>query len=114
MALQTWRRFRLLILAGGLVPLSAARADLLEYVQKPEAHFAWKLKQKIDSPLGAIYDIELTSQTWEGIDWTHQLQVYQPKDVAPTPVKVPGAQAMVIELPSGEYFAALSARFIST
>jgi PhoPQ-activated pathogenicity-related protein len=87
MARHTWRRFRSLLLTGGLLalfPLSRARADLLEYVQKPEPHFAWKLNQKIETPLGAIYDIELTSQTWEGIDWTHQLQVYQPAGVDPT------------------------------
>jgi len=31
-------------------------------------------------------NLEMTSQTWEGIDWTHQLQVYQPKDTAPNAV----------------------------
>ncbi len=61
-------------------------ADLLEYIQKPEPHFAWKLKQKIENAAGVIYDIEMTSQKWEGIDWTHQLQVYQPKDVNPNAV----------------------------
>ena len=88
MTRHTWRRFGLLLLACGLAAFlpAAARADLLDYVQKPEPHYAWKLKQKIDSPLGVIYDLELTSQTWEGIDWTHALQVYQPKDVDPTPV----------------------------
>ena len=68
------------------LPTADARADLLEYVQKPEPHFAWKLVHKIDSPAGVVYDIEMTSQTWEGIDWTHQLQVYQPKDIAPNAV----------------------------
>jgi len=83
---RTGRWFRLLFLACCLAAFpAAARADLLDYVQKPEPHFAWKLKQKIDGPLGVIYDLELTSQTWEGIDWTHQLQVYQPNGVEPTP-----------------------------
>ena len=88
MVFHPWRRFGFPTLAVALLalPAPAARADLLDYVQKPEPHFAWKLKQKIDTPLGAVYDIELTSQTWEGIDWTHQLQVYLPKDVQPTPV----------------------------
>jgi PhoPQ-activated pathogenicity-related protein len=86
MALQTCTRWPIPFLACGLFALlgpAGARADLMEYVKKPEPHFAWKLKQKIDSPLGVVYDIEMTSQTWEGIDWTHQLEVYQPKDVAP-------------------------------
>ena len=83
MALQTRGRLPMLFLTCALLAPAGARADLLDYVKKPEPHFAWKLKQKIDSPLGVVYDIELTSQTWEGIDWTHQLEVYQPKDVAP-------------------------------
>ncbi len=89
MAWQPWRRFRFPTVAVALLALlapAATRADLLEYVRKPEAHYAWKLKQKIETPIGVVYDLELTSQTWEGIDWTHQLQVYQPKGVQPTPV----------------------------
>jgi PhoPQ-activated pathogenicity-related protein len=87
MAWQTWRRFRTPAAALlALLAAAAARADLLDYVQRPEPHYGWKLKQKIDGPLGVVYDIELTSQTWEGIDWTHQLQVYMAKDKPPTPV----------------------------
>jgi PhoPQ-activated pathogenicity-related protein len=62
---------------------AGARADLLGYVAKPDATFAWKLKQKIDHPDGVVYDLELTSQTWQTIPWKHQLQVYQPRGVAP-------------------------------
>ena len=89
MAWQTWRRFPSPLVTTTVLALFApagARADLLDYVQKPEPHFAWKLKQKIASDAGVVYDLEMTSQTWEGIDWTHHLQVYQPKDVQPTPV----------------------------
>ena len=74
----------LLLGAGLLLALSAAaRADLAEYVKKPEPKFAWKLKEKKPVPEGAIYDLELTSQVWHDIPWTHQLQVYQPKEVDP-------------------------------
>lgn len=62
----------------------AARADLLEYVKKKDDSFAWKLKEKKAHELGDIYDIELTSQTWQGIKWEHQLQIYVPKGVKPT------------------------------
>ncbi len=61
-----------------------ARADLADYVKRPEPKFAWKLKDKIESTDGVIYDLELTSQVWQDIPWTHQLQVYQPKGVAPS------------------------------
>jgi hypothetical protein len=41
------------LLACGLLALlepSGARADLLDYMKKPEPHFAWKLKQKSRVP----------------------------------------------------------------
>src|SRR5947208_7464510 len=72
------------LLAGVFLGRAAdARADLHGYVKKPDDSFAWKLKEKTVTPDGTVYDIELTSQTWQGIVWKHQLQVYQPKEVAP-------------------------------
>jgi PhoPQ-activated pathogenicity-related protein len=59
------------------------RADLLKYVQSPEPEFSWKIENRIARGGGTIYDIKLVSQVWQGIKWTHQLQVYQPKGVAP-------------------------------
>jgi PhoPQ-activated pathogenicity-related protein len=70
------------LVASGLF-VSTARADLLAYVSRPEPAFAWKLKGKTESAQGTIYDLHLVSQTWQGITWEHQLQVYQPKDVTP-------------------------------
>ncbi len=69
-----------------LAVLAAAgpgRADLLDYVKKPEPAYAWKLKGKHDLPAGTVYDLQLVSQAWQGITWEHQLQVYQPKGVKP-------------------------------
>jgi len=63
MALHIRRRSWSFLAACGLFALLpvSARADLLEYVRKPEPHFAWKLKQKIETPAGVIYDLEMTS-----------------------------------------------------
>jgi len=74
-----------LILAALLLAIFSgpAEADLLEYVKKPEPKFAWKIKEKIKSEQGTIYDLRLVSQVWHDITWEHQLQVYQPKNVAP-------------------------------
>jgi len=60
-------------------------ADLERYVRKPEAEFGWKLREKIESqPSGdRIYDLHFVSQTWQENTWQHQLQVYQPRNVAP-------------------------------
>jgi PhoPQ-activated pathogenicity-related protein len=75
----------LVLLVGGLAGFApaGARADLPEYVKRPESVYAWRLKEKISQPDGTIYDMELVSQVWQGITWKHQLQVYQPKDTAP-------------------------------
>ncbi len=62
---------------------SPASAQLLDYVKKPEPKFAWKLTAKTETPAGIMYDIELTSQEWQKLVWTHQLQVYQPTGVKP-------------------------------
>jgi PhoPQ-activated pathogenicity-related protein len=61
-----------------------ARADVLDYVKQPDAAFAWKVKSKTVHAEGTVYDLHLVSQVWQGIVWEHQLQVYLPKDVAPT------------------------------
>jgi PhoPQ-activated pathogenicity-related protein len=60
-------------------------ADLGEYVRKPEAQFSWKLKSKNQSEQSGdrTYDLHLVSQSWQGISWEHQLQIYQPRNVAP-------------------------------
>jgi PhoPQ-activated pathogenicity-related protein len=69
------------LVAGLAAP--AARADLQAYVNRPEPAFAWQFKGKTESAQGTIYDLSLVSQTWQGVTWQHQLQVYQPKGVAP-------------------------------
>jgi PhoPQ-activated pathogenicity-related protein len=66
-----------------LVTSPAVHADLAAYVKKPDTSFSWKLNGKTDRPDGTVYDLHLVSQVWQGITWEHQLQVYQPKGVAP-------------------------------
>jgi PhoPQ-activated pathogenicity-related protein len=82
------RRFpwaRLVLGVGLLLGLGAGtvRADLPEFVKKPEPKFEWKLKEKKEVLDGTVYDLQMTSQVWHDITWTHQLQVYQPKEVDP-------------------------------
>lgn len=61
----------------------SARADLFAYLQRPEPKFAWQLREKNVTDKGTIYELHLVSQEWHGITWEHQLQIYQPKNVAP-------------------------------
>src|SRR3989442_1037109 len=77
------RRLAALVIAC-LALAPAARADLPGYVAKPDPAFAWQLKDKSNTPLGTVYDLTLVSQVWQGITWTHGLQVYVPPGVAPT------------------------------
>ena len=60
-------------------------ADLESYVRKPEPAYAWKQNGKTSrEPAGdQIYDLHFVSQTWQGKNWQHQLQVYRPQSVAP-------------------------------
>ena len=60
-------------------------ADLETYIRKPEPAYAWKQNGKTSrAPSGdQIYDLHFVSQTWQGKNWQHQLQVYRPQSVAP-------------------------------
>jgi PhoPQ-activated pathogenicity-related protein len=71
--------------AGMSLFVTPGWADLDQYVRRPEAEFTWKLKDKIDTGQSGdrIYDVYFVSQTWQENKWEHQLQVYQPRDVAP-------------------------------
>ncbi len=72
--------------ACGFLPWAdPAWADLDDYIRKPESNFAWKQNSKTrHEPVGdQIYDLHFVSQTWQGKNWQHQLQVYRPQSVAP-------------------------------
>jgi PhoPQ-activated pathogenicity-related protein len=62
----------------------SARADLYEYVKKPDDSFKWSVKTKAQSDSGTTYTLDLTSQTWQGIKWEHQMVVHIPEGVKPT------------------------------
>jgi PhoPQ-activated pathogenicity-related protein len=67
------------------LPATTARAGLDEYLARPEPKFAWKVVSTDPLPAvgGTVTTIELTSQTWQGIDWTHKLLVFRPAGVEP-------------------------------
>jgi PhoPQ-activated pathogenicity-related protein len=80
-----WVRLGLVVMAGAgamLAVASAARAGLDDYVKKPDPAFAWSQTGNHRTPAGTIYGLELTSQVWQGITWTHDLRVYEPNEVA--------------------------------
>jgi PhoPQ-activated pathogenicity-related protein len=75
--------FTILALSALVFLPAPSRADLQDYIRKPEPQFNWKLQDRIDQSGDRIYDLRFTSQTWQGITWDHRLQVYQPAGVAP-------------------------------
>jgi PhoPQ-activated pathogenicity-related protein len=58
-----------------------AKSALRDYVARPEKVFAWKVVGPQQFGDAKIYDIELTSQTWQGIVWKHNLLIYEPKEI---------------------------------
>jgi len=64
----------------------APPSDLVNYIRKDDGAFTWKVAKKIPTDTGTVYELDLTSQKWHGITWTHKLQVFVPqgKPVPPT------------------------------
>ena len=57
------------------VPVPTALQD---YVARPDTSFAWKLTDKQEGVAGRVYDVALTSQTWQDMPWKHDLVVFEP------------------------------------
>ena len=51
---------------------------LQDYVAAKDDSFAWKLLKNDSSDGFLTYDIDLTSQVWQGITWKHALTVFVP------------------------------------
>jgi PhoPQ-activated pathogenicity-related protein len=70
-----------LITGAGRALRAAPAGALAEYVQQPDASFAWKkLEQRQVEGMPAVR-LECTSQTWRGHEWRHQLLVVRPPQV---------------------------------
>ena len=72
---------RLIVSILALVVLlgTVARCEeLLDYVNKPDASYAWEKTSESSSALGKTINLSMTSQTWQGIVWKHGLQVIIP------------------------------------
>lgn len=69
------------------LPVNGGPTALDRYIAAKDDSYAWKLISKEETPLGTLYTIELTSQTWlrpDEVDrpvWKHWLMVAKPKGV---------------------------------
>ena len=71
----------LVVVIGSIGFSGAARADLDEYVKKADAAFAWSETGSTSTKAGVITSLKLTSQVWQGITWSHDLRVYEPREL---------------------------------
>ncbi len=71
-----------LMIVATLGGLRTARADLEEYVRKPDPAFAWSEVARGSTASGKFTELALTSQVWKGITWKHSLCVYEPAQIA--------------------------------
>ena len=56
-------------------PIPSALDD---YVSRSEDAFAWKIRDTRKFEEGTLYNVDLTSQTWQGIVWKHVLWIHEP------------------------------------
>ena len=70
----------------GLLPAEAKEpaaeeipTALQDYVATKDDAYAWKILNKDQSDGALVYDIDLTSQEWQGITWKHALTVFVPE-----------------------------------
>jgi PhoPQ-activated pathogenicity-related protein len=75
------RLFRLCGFVASVLGGSIARADLGDYVKRPDAPFAWKVEERRSLPGGTAYSLKLTSQVWQGSPWEHWLVIYEPAEL---------------------------------
>jgi PhoPQ-activated pathogenicity-related protein len=62
--------------------VQAVPATALEqYVAKPDASYSWNKRREGKLGAGTFVELTLTSQTWRGIAWKHQLFIYRPSNL---------------------------------
>ena len=54
------------------------------YIAAPDTSTKWELARKVSVGESDVWQLTLTSQTWQGITWTHDLLVIRPKSAPPT------------------------------
>jgi PhoPQ-activated pathogenicity-related protein len=62
---------------GLSITAAPCRAGLDDYVKTADPAFAWKQTEQQKTPHGTVTNLELTSQVWQGITWTHSLRIYE-------------------------------------
>jgi len=60
-----------------LVPFAWAQ-PVIDYVNAPDDSFAWEVVKQEPMGGGMLTELSVTSQTWQGITWTHRVNIFLP------------------------------------
>ncbi len=73
---------RIFLAIASLVTISAgtASADLHAYVKQEDKSYKWEEEGKSKGLGVTIHTLKLHSQTWQGILWTHRLEIVEPDE----------------------------------
>lgn len=67
--------------ASLLLKLDLQAQALEAYLSKPEPSYSWKKVDEKKIPGGKVYVLNLTSQTWRDIVWSHQIGIVVPDKI---------------------------------
>lgn len=79
---------------------SPTPAGLPEYLAEQDPSFAWTMVSKTDASNATLYELRLTSQTWHGIAWQHNLNVFVPAN-PPADVKAAAHGSALLMIDGG-------------
>jgi PhoPQ-activated pathogenicity-related protein len=71
--------------------LDAAAVALERYIAKADASYAWHVRDRREQRGIELAEVELTSQTWQGVTWKHQLAL-----IVPRRVRDPGHALLIV------------------
>ncbi len=54
---------------------------LQDYAKSPDDSFAWSVRKNIRLEGCQVHDLDLTSQTWQGITWKHTMSIFVPDNI---------------------------------
>jgi PhoPQ-activated pathogenicity-related protein len=76
--------------AVALLLVGAAHSQpLFDYVNKPDSSYAWEKVSETTLPGGIVWtELKMTSQTWQGIPWVHQVAIVRPAKLVSTETAV--------------------------
>lgn len=72
----------LIILVGvvSMIVLDEGNA-MLDYFNRPEPQFRWWNYDEMSISGGTVFTFHMISQTWQEINWVHQVQIFYPNEV---------------------------------